>query len=120
SRTKRISCRGRLQDLHAARNQDLGPGQLHPLVRWRLSFRKAGVSMLPPTPVRGLFPSWRQRPLPLSCAFSRPNGTPDVGNRETTLLRRAALALRASLAESVRRQLSHLLFANLGRPRKSQ
>src|SRR6202049_317153 len=29
-RTIRISCRGRLQDLHAARNQDGGPGQLHP------------------------------------------------------------------------------------------
>ena len=32
SSTIRISCRGRLQDLHAARNQDGGPGQLHPLV----------------------------------------------------------------------------------------
>src|SRR6516162_7523424 len=31
-RTIRISCRGRLQDLHAARNQNGGPGQLHPLV----------------------------------------------------------------------------------------
>src|ERR1700688_3791302 len=27
----RISCRGRLQDLHAARNQYGGPGQLHPM-----------------------------------------------------------------------------------------
>src|SRR5438876_11520459 len=32
-RTIRISCRGRLQDLHAARNQYGGPGQLHPFVR---------------------------------------------------------------------------------------
>src|SRR5271155_534370 len=32
SSTIRISCRGRLQDPHAARNQDGGPGQLHPLV----------------------------------------------------------------------------------------
>src|SRR5262249_22191879 len=32
-RTIRISCRGRLQILHAARIQDGGPGQLHPLVR---------------------------------------------------------------------------------------
>src|SRR5262249_39619402 len=31
-RTIRISCRGRLQDLHVARNQDGGPGQLHPWV----------------------------------------------------------------------------------------
>jgi hypothetical protein len=30
----RLSCRGRLLDLHAARNQDGGPGQLQPLVRW--------------------------------------------------------------------------------------
>ena len=29
--TIRISCRGRLQQLHAARNQDGGPGQLQPL-----------------------------------------------------------------------------------------
>ena len=29
----RISRRGRLQELHAARNQDGGPGQLHALVR---------------------------------------------------------------------------------------
>src|SRR5712692_3815328 len=28
-----ISCRGRLQDLDAARNQDGGPGQLQPFVR---------------------------------------------------------------------------------------
>src|SRR5262249_39306191 len=34
-RTIRISCRGRLQDLHAARNQDGGPGQLHPFVMRR-------------------------------------------------------------------------------------
>src|SRR5262245_253179 len=31
-RTTTLTCRGRLQDLHAARNQDGGPGQLHPLV----------------------------------------------------------------------------------------
>ena len=37
SSTIRISCRGRLQDLHAARNQDGGPGQLHPLVMRRHS-----------------------------------------------------------------------------------
>src|SRR5262249_48168958 len=38
-RTIRISCRGRLQDLHAARNQHGGPGQLHPLVSPRSSPR---------------------------------------------------------------------------------
>ena len=31
-RTVRLSCRGRLQHLCAARNQDGGPGQLQPLV----------------------------------------------------------------------------------------
>ena len=36
TRTIRISCRGRLQDLHAARNQGGGPGQLHPLVLRRI------------------------------------------------------------------------------------
>src|SRR5262249_58047974 len=32
SSTIRISCRGRLNDLHATRNQYGGPGQLHPFV----------------------------------------------------------------------------------------
>jgi hypothetical protein len=37
--TIRISCRGRLQDLYAARNQYGGTGQLHPLVLRRPHFR---------------------------------------------------------------------------------
>jgi hypothetical protein len=36
TRTIRISCRCRLLDLHAARNQNGGPGQLQPLVRLQL------------------------------------------------------------------------------------
>ena len=34
--TTQLTCRGRLQDQNAARNQYGGPGQLHPFVRRRL------------------------------------------------------------------------------------
>src|SRR5262245_49990398 len=53
-RTIRISCRGRRQDLHAARIQDGGPGQLHPFVS-------------PPSPTSATLPATRKQTLLPTC-----------------------------------------------------
>src|SRR5262245_254101 len=106
-RTIRISCRGRLQKLHFARNQNGGPGRLHPLVSrciLRNPFdtslsdcdpcaRRISVEYFAPSPLRHIRTvSFKQPKFAHFEHYRESMGTPITVLEETTNYRKRKIA----------------------------